>query len=172
MLAMMGFSLLGAFMFDAATTALLRAVLDEVCKSVSSPRSERVPLSPQKILEATTRGEVSLDEFACAHRHATRFSARILAGDLLRCERRGRHSRRLPSRALRPRRIKATLNSRAVIPPTVERSLKLLRCPEVLKVVRVRAISGLFLEEIINSPGHQLQILHLALRHRSRLAKS
>jgi hypothetical protein len=51
------------------------------------------------------------------------------------------------------------LNSWAAIHPTVERSLKLLRCTEVLKVLRVRAISGLLLEEIINSPGHQLQML-------------
>ncbi|KGJ71249.1 hypothetical protein BJA5080_07865 [Bradyrhizobium diazoefficiens SEMIA 5080] len=33
----------------------------------------------------------------------------------------------------------------------VERPLKLLGCPEVLKVLRIRAVSGLFLEEIIGS---------------------
>jgi hypothetical protein len=49
-------------MFDAATTALLRVVLDEVCGSVSQreigPRSHVA----SKILEAATRGEVSQDE--------------------------------------------------------------------------------------------------------------
>jgi hypothetical protein len=51
-------------------------------------------------------------------------------------------------------------------------SLKLLRCTEVLKVLRVRAISGLLLEEIVNSPRHQLQMLHPATRHRPGFAKS
>jgi hypothetical protein len=84
----------------------------------------------------------------------------------------GRHSTSLLSSVLRPRRVKATLNSRTDIRPTVERSLKLLRCAEVLEVLRVRAISGFFLEQIIDAAGHQLQMLHPAMRHRSRLAKS
>jgi hypothetical protein len=54
----------------------------------------------------------------------------------------------------------------------IERGLEFLRRPEVLKVPRVRAISGLFLEEIVNPIGHELQMLHPALRHRSGFAKS
>ena len=57
-------------MFDAATTALVRAVLDEVCESVLQreigPRSHVA----SKILEAATRGEVSQDELTRAGRDA------------------------------------------------------------------------------------------------------
>jgi hypothetical protein len=57
-------------MFDAATTALLRVVLDEVCGSVSKreigPRSHVA----SKILEAATRWEVSQDELPEAGRDA------------------------------------------------------------------------------------------------------
>jgi len=65
----------------------------------------------------------------------------------------GGHSTSLPSGVL-ARRVKATLNSRTDSRPTVDRSLKLLRCPEVLKVLRVRAISSFFLEQIIDAAGH------------------
>src|SRR4029079_5533173 len=84
----------------------------------------------------------------------------------------GRHSTSLLSSVLRRRRVKATLNSRTDIRSTFERSLKLLRCPEVLEVLRVRAIGGFFLEQIIDAASHQLQLLRPAMRHRSRLAKS
>lgn len=50
---------MGHFMFDTATTALLSAVLDEVCDSVS-PREIGVRTHvASKILEAATRGDVS-----------------------------------------------------------------------------------------------------------------
>ena len=55
---------------------------------------------------------------------------------------------------------------------TIERPLELLRCPEVLEVLRVWGVSCLFLQEIIDAPRHQLQMLHPLLRHRSGLAKS
>lgn len=52
-------------MFDSATTALLRAVLDEVCESVSHARLEHGLTRTQvasKILEAAIKGEVSPDK--------------------------------------------------------------------------------------------------------------
>ncbi len=58
----------------------------------------------------------------------------------------GRHSMSLPPGVLRPLRVKATSNGRTDIWRTVDRSLKLLRCPEVLEMLRVRAIGGFFLE--------------------------
>ena len=82
----------------------------------------------------------------------------------------GRHSTSLPSRVLRPRRTKASPNARAFVRRTVERPLQPLRCPEVFKVLRIRAVSGLFLEKIIDPPGQQLQMLHPAVRHGSGLA--
>lgn len=48
--------------------------------------------------------------------------------------------------------------------PGVERSLKLL-LPGSPEVLRVRAISGFFLEQIIDAAGYQLQMLHPAMRH-------
>jgi hypothetical protein len=54
-----GFSLLGALMFDTATTALLRAVLDEVWESVSHREIGARTHVASKILEAATRGDVS-----------------------------------------------------------------------------------------------------------------
>ncbi|MBR1130915.1 hypothetical protein [Bradyrhizobium iriomotense] len=48
-------------MFDTATTALLRAVLDEVCESVSHREIGARTHVAAKILEAVTRGEVSAD---------------------------------------------------------------------------------------------------------------
>lgn len=49
-------------MFYPATTALLRAVLSEVCKSVSRREIGARTHVASKILEAATKGEVSLDE--------------------------------------------------------------------------------------------------------------
>ena len=47
-------------MFDTATTALLRAVLDEVCESVSARETgARTHVASLKFSEAATRGEVS-----------------------------------------------------------------------------------------------------------------
>jgi hypothetical protein len=46
-------------MFDAPNTALLRAVLDEVCKSVSGCEIGLRTHVASKILEAATKGEVS-----------------------------------------------------------------------------------------------------------------
>ena len=51
----------GHLMFDTATTALLRAVLDEVCESVSRHEIGARAHVASKILEAATRGEISLD---------------------------------------------------------------------------------------------------------------
>ncbi|OPZ00239.1 hypothetical protein A5906_18610 [Bradyrhizobium sacchari] len=46
-------------MLDTATTALLRAVLDEVCESISQREIGARTHVASKILEAATRGEVS-----------------------------------------------------------------------------------------------------------------
>ena len=48
-------------MFDSATTALLRAVLDEVCESVSRQETGTRIHVASKILEAATRGDTSPD---------------------------------------------------------------------------------------------------------------
>jgi len=50
---------MGHLMFDTATTALLRAVLDEVCESLSHREIGARTHVASKILEAATRGEVS-----------------------------------------------------------------------------------------------------------------
>ena len=63
-------------------------------------------------------------------------------------------------------------SARSFARQTVEGSLELLGCPEVLKVLRIRAVSGLFLEEIIDPPGQQLQMLDSAVRHGSGLTQS
>ncbi|TYL96362.1 hypothetical protein FXB40_12095 [Bradyrhizobium rifense] len=49
-------------MFDSVTTALLRAVLDEVCESVSRDQTGTRPHVASKILEAATRGDTSPDD--------------------------------------------------------------------------------------------------------------
>ncbi|MCA1411739.1 hypothetical protein I6F30_11385 [Bradyrhizobium sp. NBAIM20] len=46
-------------MFDTATTALLRAILDEVCERVPYREIGARTHVASKILEAATRGEVS-----------------------------------------------------------------------------------------------------------------
>ncbi|MCP3395502.1 hypothetical protein NLM27_43215 [Bradyrhizobium sp. CCGB12] len=48
-------------MFDAATTALLRAVFDEVCESISCHEVGARTHVASTILEAANRGEVSPD---------------------------------------------------------------------------------------------------------------
>jgi len=48
-------------MFNAATTALLRAVLNEVCESVSKRETGARTHVASKILETATRGVVSPD---------------------------------------------------------------------------------------------------------------
>ena len=70
MLAIDRFSLLGAFMFDPSTTALLRAVLNEVSESVSHREIGARTHVSSKILEAATKGEVSLDELRQVGRDA------------------------------------------------------------------------------------------------------
>ncbi|MHC2621346.1 DNA-binding transcriptional regulator YdaS (Cro superfamily) [Bradyrhizobium huanghuaihaiense] len=57
-------------MFDTATTTLLRAVLDEVCESVSHCEIGARTHVASKILEAATRGEVSPDELRQVGRDA------------------------------------------------------------------------------------------------------
>jgi hypothetical protein len=57
-------------MFDSATTALLRAVLDEVCEKI--PRTEtgaRIHVA-SRILEAATNGDTSPDRLKQIGRHA------------------------------------------------------------------------------------------------------
>jgi hypothetical protein len=49
-------------MFNAETTALLRAVLDEVCENVSKYETGARTHVASKILEAATRGERSVDD--------------------------------------------------------------------------------------------------------------
>jgi hypothetical protein len=49
-------------MFDSRTTALLRAVLDEVCENVSKYETGARTHVASKILEAATRGERSVDD--------------------------------------------------------------------------------------------------------------
>jgi hypothetical protein len=46
-------------MLDTATTALLRAVMDEVCESVSAQETGARTHVASKILEAATHGEIS-----------------------------------------------------------------------------------------------------------------
>jgi DNA-binding transcriptional regulator YdaS (Cro superfamily) len=57
----MGFSRLGALMFNKATTPLLRAVLGEVRESVSQDEIGARTRVASKILEAATEGQVSPD---------------------------------------------------------------------------------------------------------------
>lgn len=54
-----GFPVWGHLMLDTATSALSRAILDEVCESVSAREIGARTHVASKILEAATRGEVS-----------------------------------------------------------------------------------------------------------------
>ncbi|MBR0801802.1 hypothetical protein JQ615_41445 [Bradyrhizobium jicamae] len=49
-------------MFDRETTALLRAVLSEVCENLSKYETGARALVASKLLEAATRGETSPDD--------------------------------------------------------------------------------------------------------------
>ncbi|MCK1294954.1 MULTISPECIES: hypothetical protein [unclassified Bradyrhizobium] len=57
-------------MFDASTTALLRAVLDEVCENVSACETGTRTHVATKILEAAAGGEVSPEGLRLAGRRA------------------------------------------------------------------------------------------------------
>lgn len=57
-------------MFDAATTALLRAVLDEVCENVSRHETGARTHVASKILEAATNGDTSPDRLKEVGREA------------------------------------------------------------------------------------------------------
>jgi len=57
-------------MFDSVTTALLRAVLDEVCESVSRDQTGARIHVASKILEAATRGDSSPDDLRQVGRKA------------------------------------------------------------------------------------------------------
>jgi hypothetical protein len=57
-------------MFDSATTALLRAVLDDVCESVSRYETGARTHVASKILEAATRGDTKPDRFKEVGREA------------------------------------------------------------------------------------------------------
>ncbi|MBH5386235.1 hypothetical protein [Bradyrhizobium diversitatis] len=49
-------------MFDTDTTALLRAVLEEVCESISRREIGTRTHVASKLLEAATKGQTSLDD--------------------------------------------------------------------------------------------------------------
>jgi len=66
-------------MFDTATTALLRAVLDEVCESVSDQEIGARTHVASKILEAATRGEVSPERRSFPRAHDVALTAGGLA---------------------------------------------------------------------------------------------
>ena len=57
-------------MFDPVTTALLRAVLDEVCENVSRTEIGARAHVASKILEAATRGDRSADHLKQVGRQA------------------------------------------------------------------------------------------------------
>lgn len=57
-------------MFDPATTALLHAVLDEVCDNVSRTETGTRTHVASKILEAVTRGATSPDHLKQVGREA------------------------------------------------------------------------------------------------------
>ncbi|MGY4501689.1 hypothetical protein ACVWYH_005646 [Bradyrhizobium sp. GM24.11] len=57
-------------MFDPATTALLRAVLDEVCKDVSRDESGARAHVASRILEDATKGDTSPDRLKQCGRKA------------------------------------------------------------------------------------------------------
>lgn len=63
-------SLVRSPMFDAATTALLRAVLDEVCENVCRYEATARTHVASKILEAATRGETTISNLKHVGRRA------------------------------------------------------------------------------------------------------
>jgi hypothetical protein len=62
-------------MLNAETTALLRAVLDEVCENVSQYETGDRAHVTSKILEAATNGERSVDDPQAGRPKRTRLSA-------------------------------------------------------------------------------------------------
>jgi hypothetical protein len=66
-------------MFDAETTALLRAVLDEVCENVS--KYEAGTRTHSKILEAATLGETSMEDLRRIGAKSARQRAQHVGGD-------------------------------------------------------------------------------------------
>ncbi len=65
-----GFLTTGLSMFDAETTALLRAVLDEVCKNTSRYETAARAHVASKILEAASHGKTSADDLTRIGRSA------------------------------------------------------------------------------------------------------
>lgn len=59
-------------MFDSATTALLRAVLDEICENVARRESGARTHVASKILEAAVQGKVAPEELRRIGRAALR----------------------------------------------------------------------------------------------------
>ena len=57
-------------MFDPATAALLRAVLDEVCANIPQLETSTRTRVASKILEAATKGECSVEDLKEAGREA------------------------------------------------------------------------------------------------------
>lgn len=57
-------------MFDAETTALLRAVLDEVCENISVFETGARTRVASKILEAAANGRLSIDDLKAAGHNA------------------------------------------------------------------------------------------------------
>jgi hypothetical protein len=57
-------------MFDTATTALLRAVLDEICEGVSRHETGAKAHVASKILEAAAKGETSRETLKFIGRRA------------------------------------------------------------------------------------------------------
>lgn len=57
-------------MFDAETTALLRAVLEEVCENISVYETDARAHVASKILEAAANGQLSIDDLKAAGQNA------------------------------------------------------------------------------------------------------
>ncbi|TKV73675.1 hypothetical protein FDV58_36310 [Bradyrhizobium elkanii] len=57
-------------MFDVDTTALLRAVLEEVCENISIYETSARTHVASKILEAASNGQLSIDELKAAGQRA------------------------------------------------------------------------------------------------------
>ncbi|WGS18525.1 MULTISPECIES: hypothetical protein [unclassified Bradyrhizobium] len=57
-------------MFDAETTALLRAVLEEVCENISVYETGARAHVASKILEAAASGQLSIDDLKAAGHNA------------------------------------------------------------------------------------------------------
>jgi hypothetical protein len=62
-------------MFNSETTALLRAVLDEVCAEISIHETAKKAFVASKILESASKGESNRDALRAAGRRALRPAA-------------------------------------------------------------------------------------------------